>query len=233
MSACSATTSTSATSVTSVTTGRPTSSRTSASIARPAWPSPWNAYGEVRGLYAPPRNSVAPAFLAIRADARVCSAVSTAHGPAMSVNVSGPIGTPPTRTVVRRGWFCADTSLYGAVIRIVSVTPESPLTSSVSSTSSVPITPMIVRVTPRLTNALPPCASMCAVTVLISASVAPGAITTTMDGRLPSELERTAQLRCYQGGPCPDHNAREPEHERVTEHQFVLAKLVLLPPARG
>jgi len=58
--------------------------------------------------------------LAIRAAARVCSAVSTAQGPAIRVNVSGPIGTPPTRTVVRRAWFCADTSLYGAVMRMVS-----------------------------------------------------------------------------------------------------------------
>ena len=98
----------------------------------------------------------------------------------MNVNVSGPIGTPPTRIVVRRAWFCADTSLYGAVIRIVSTTPGSPSASRVSSTSSVPTTPMIVRITPRLTNACPPCVSMCATTVVTSASVASGAMTMTM-----------------------------------------------------
>ncbi len=42
--------STSCASTTSVTTGRPVVSRTSARIFRPASPSPWKAYGEVRGL---------------------------------------------------------------------------------------------------------------------------------------------------------------------------------------
>src|SRR6266851_2175140 len=54
--------------MTSVTTGRPVSSRTSARIFRPSSPSPWYAYGEVRGLNAPPRSSEAPAALAVRAD---------------------------------------------------------------------------------------------------------------------------------------------------------------------
>ena len=35
---------------------------------------------------------MAPAALAISAASSVCWAVSTAHGPAMKVNVSGPIG---------------------------------------------------------------------------------------------------------------------------------------------
>ena len=49
-------------------------------------PRPWKAYGEVRGLNAPPRRIVAPADFAICAASRVCSADSTAHGPAMKVN---------------------------------------------------------------------------------------------------------------------------------------------------
>ncbi len=93
MSANSATTATSRASTTSVTTGRPVVSRTSARISRPFTPSPWNAYGDVRGLKAPPRSSVAPAALAISAASWVWVAVSTAQGPAMNVNVSGPIGT--------------------------------------------------------------------------------------------------------------------------------------------
>ena len=40
--------------------------------------------------------------------------------------MSGPIGTPPTRTVLRLVWLSADTSLYGAVIRLVSATPGRP-----------------------------------------------------------------------------------------------------------
>src|SRR6476619_1154968 len=102
MSAYSTTSSTSLTSRTSVTIGICTSSRTSARMRSPSTPSPWNAEGEVRGLNAPPRKRVAPACLAIRADSSVCAGVSTAHGPAMKVKVSGPIGTPPTRIVLRR-----------------------------------------------------------------------------------------------------------------------------------
>ena len=67
MSACSATTATSRASTTSVTTGSPVAARTSARISSPATPSPWKAYGEVRGLKAPPRSSVAPAVRAITA----------------------------------------------------------------------------------------------------------------------------------------------------------------------
>ena len=102
MSACSATTSTSAASMTSVTTGSPVSARTSARIRSPATPSPWNAYGEVRGLYAPPRSSVAPARRAmLRGGQRLLRPTRPRTGPAISVNVSGPIGTPPTMTVLR------------------------------------------------------------------------------------------------------------------------------------
>ena len=69
----------------------------------------------MRGLKAPPRSRVAPAACAMCAAAAVCSAVSTAHGPAMNVNVSGPIGTRwsdgPTQTVERSGWCWRLTSL--------------------------------------------------------------------------------------------------------------------------
>ena len=57
----------------------------------------------MRGLKAPPRSSDAPAALAIRAAVSVCSGVSTAHGPAITVSVSGPIGTPPTLITDRSG----------------------------------------------------------------------------------------------------------------------------------
>ena len=46
--------------------------------------------------------------------------------------------------------------------------------------SMSPTRPMIVRVTPRLTNACPPVSSTRSVTWAICSSVAPGAITTTM-----------------------------------------------------
>ena len=65
----------------------------------------------MRGLKAPPRISVAPAALAISAASRVCAGDSTAQGPAMNVKVSGPIGTPPTHTVLRWAWCWRLTSL--------------------------------------------------------------------------------------------------------------------------
>ena len=66
-SAHSATVSASRTSSTSVTTGRSTESPAARSSLRPSSPMPWNAYGLVRGLYAPPRSIVAPAAAASRA----------------------------------------------------------------------------------------------------------------------------------------------------------------------
>ena len=93
MSACSATTATSRASTTSVTTGSPVATPTSARISSASTPSPWKAYGEVRGMNAPPRSRVAPAPLAICAASSIWSRLSTAHGPPMKVKVSGPIGT--------------------------------------------------------------------------------------------------------------------------------------------
>ena len=60
-SAASSTASTCRGSISSVTTGSPVSSRASRRIASASSPSPWNVYGEVRGLNAPPRSHVAPA----------------------------------------------------------------------------------------------------------------------------------------------------------------------------
>ena len=86
----------------------------------------------MRGLYAPPRSSDAPGRPGHRAAASVCSAVSTAHGPAMTVSVSGPIGTPATLITERSRWCSRLTSLYGEVIRTTSLTPGMPRRFSVS-----------------------------------------------------------------------------------------------------
>ena len=72
---------TSRTSISSVTIGRPVSSLASWSIARPSLPRPWKLYGEVRGLYAPPRSIEAPASATQRATSSVWSRLSTVHGP--------------------------------------------------------------------------------------------------------------------------------------------------------
>jgi len=81
----------------SVTSGRPVSSLASARIARPASPSPWNVYGEVRGLKAPPRRTVAPAALTARAvsmlDAPVSGGTEGAKTGELSIIVGGAAET--------------------------------------------------------------------------------------------------------------------------------------------
>ena len=84
-------------------------------------------------MYAPPRSSDAPAALAIFAASSVCSGVSTAHGPAMTVSVSGPIGTPPTRITERSRRCSRLTSLYGTEMRTTSATPGSAARFSVAA----------------------------------------------------------------------------------------------------
>ena len=75
----------------------------------------------------------------------------------MTVSVSGPIGTPATRTTERSGVCSRLTSLYGAVVRTTSATPGSPARFSVAANRSMsPESPMIGAAPPRLTNASPP-----------------------------------------------------------------------------
>src|SRR6188472_1046599 len=102
-SAIAATSSTSRGSRSSVTIGSPVSSRASTRISRPFEPRPWNAYGDERGLNAPPRSTVAPAAATARAVSRVCSRVSTVHGPAISPKKPSPIRRPRTSMTVESG----------------------------------------------------------------------------------------------------------------------------------
>ena len=70
-------------SMSSVTSGSPVSARASFKITSASSPSPWKAYGDVRGLKAPPRSIVTPSALTQRAVSSVCSRDSTGQGPAM------------------------------------------------------------------------------------------------------------------------------------------------------
>ena len=94
-----------------MTTGSPVSSRAAARIRSPSSPSPWNAYGLVRGLNAPPRSSRAPAAFTPRATVSICSSDSTAHGPAATTSSLPPTATSPTRTTVSSGFTSRETSL--------------------------------------------------------------------------------------------------------------------------
>ena len=54
----------------------------------------------MRGLNAPPRRAVAPAFLIARAEPTICSSLSTEQGPAMTPSVPPPTVRLPARTTV-------------------------------------------------------------------------------------------------------------------------------------
>src|SRR5215218_3342472 len=71
------------------------------------------------------------------------------------------------------------TSLYGALTRITSATPAMPRRLSPAKVSTSPTRPMMVRVTPRLTNASPPAEVTRATTATTSSVDAPGCMTTT------------------------------------------------------
>ena len=90
--------------VTSQIVARPVSSEAVFMYLKPSSSSPWKEYGEVRGLYAPPRRMVAPAFFTALAMHSNCSSVSTAHGPDMIVRLSGPINVFFTAKDVGSGW---------------------------------------------------------------------------------------------------------------------------------
>ena len=97
-----------------MTIGSPVSSLASARISRPLDPSPWKAYGDERGLKAPPRKTVAPAAATARAVSSVCSRVSTVHGPAMSPKKPSPIRRPRTSMTVASGVGSRATSGYAS-----------------------------------------------------------------------------------------------------------------------
>jgi len=90
-SAYSATSSTCRVSMTSVTTGSPVARRVSARSSSPSRPIPWNAYGEERGLKAPPRSRRAPAARTRSAVVCSISRPSTEQGPAITTTSDPPM----------------------------------------------------------------------------------------------------------------------------------------------
>ncbi len=111
---------------------------------------PWNEYGLVRGLNAPARISRTPRAMRYSAVRRIIASFSTEHGPAMIVNVPGPMTVPLTGIYVSASCISRLASLYGLVTRISSATPGS--TSSVrgSMAPTLPVMPMAVRIAPGI-----------------------------------------------------------------------------------
>ena len=90
----------------------------------PSSSKPWKAYGEVRGLKAPPRRIFAPPALAIRAHSLIWSNPSIEQGPAIVTKLPSPIFTPSTSTTVLPGWNSREVNLYVFKIRTAFSTPS-------------------------------------------------------------------------------------------------------------
>ena len=204
-SAVSTTASTSRGSISSVTSGRPVSSRASARILRPSTPSPWKAYGEVRGLKAPPRSIVTPCSATTRAVSNVCSRVSTVHGPAMKPKYESPIRRPRVSITVGSRRSSRETSLYGLTIGSTCSTPGYPSSGRVASSSRSPIAPITVASRPWLTCALAPASSRRATTSSISWVDAWAPITIRSSGdpttamRASLDVPRIRAMRVFSG----------------------------------
>src|SRR5919201_2961545 len=169
-------------SINSVTTGNPVSSPASRRIARPSSPSPWNVYGDVRGLKAPPRSIVAPAPATTRAVSNVCSRYSKEHGPAIRPNHESPIRCPSTSITVGSGATSRATSLYGFRIGSTCSTPGYASSGSDASSSRSPIAPITVASRPRCTRAPTPASCSRARTCSVWSAVAPAPITISSSG---------------------------------------------------
>ena len=192
-SATSTTSAMSRTSITSVTIGRPVSSFASWRRRRPSTPRPWNEYGEVRGLYAPPRSIATPASLTTRATSSVCSRLSTVQGPAIRPKCSPPTLRSSTSTTVRSPLRnCAEASLYGFRIGTRWSTPGAPSSPSEATRSRSPIAPITVSNSPLEICAEQPTCSIRSTTWPISASVASSFITIIICLSLSNPLSDTS-----------------------------------------
>src|SRR5580704_1863819 len=135
-------------SITSLTTSRPLSSAARRSNSGPFSPSPWNEYGDERGLNAPPRSNFAPACATRAAIELICAADSTAHGPAATATDVPPTITPlPRSTIEPSGWKWREASLNGCATRTMSSTPgaASSASSSLRCSLLLPTMPITVR----------------------------------------------------------------------------------------
>lgn len=91
-------------------TPKPYSFETSFRILSPSRPKPWKSYGDVRGLYAPPRISFNPFSWIVAATAATCSYDSTAHGPNTKEGAPVPINSPLTLMTVSSDFSLRETS---------------------------------------------------------------------------------------------------------------------------
>src|SRR4051812_3025177 len=211
----------------------------------PSSPWPWKLYGDDRGLNAPPRRNLPPARFTAAAVALTCSSVSAEHGPAMTITSSPPIRTSPTSKTVLSRLNVRLASLYGSEIRTTSFTPSRTSSSRGSRCRPAPTAPSTVRCAPVERCTSNPCSTRCATTFWICSSLAPSAITTTMDhsplalrtGGPRESLMPALGHRAFEAAGLVDDPFEQPRHgvaiERarvdaadVPQHRFLARRLV-------
>ena len=132
----------------------------------------------MRGLNAPPRKILAPDSFTIVAMDRICSLLSTEHGPQMRTTSScsprrtSPIGTEEAPRESRAA------SLYGFSTGTIASTPRIAAMAFSRRSASGPMTPMITRDAPRLICASSPNSRTRVMIRWICSSVALGCVIT-------------------------------------------------------
>ena len=142
---------------------------------------PWKLYGELRGLYAPPRRNFAPAAAdLLRARQNLLAATPPSTGPAITTTSSPPTTTPFANViVVPSGRKLRPASLYGDEMRYASCTPASTLNSTTSKCAGVPDAGQNrLRASPVVRWTLNPSSTMRSITSWICCSVASSCIAT-------------------------------------------------------
>src|SRR4029453_6271713 len=135
-------------------------------------------YGDVRGLNAPPRKILAPDSLTIVAMDRICSLLSTEHGPQIRTTSScSPSRTSPISTEEAPRESRA-ASLYGFSTGTIASTPCIAAMAFSRRSASGPMTPMITRDAPRLICASSPNSRTRVMIRWICSSVALGCVIT-------------------------------------------------------
>ena len=104
----------------------------------------------MRGLKAPPRSMEAPLSFTEWEIFFICSGLSTEQGPAMTVNLFPPTGTPLTSMMLSSGWNIRLARLKGSCTRRAFSTSGLTRNSSGSKILVSPTIPKMVWFTPML-----------------------------------------------------------------------------------
>ena len=153
--------------------GSPVCSRAWQSMSSPSYANPWKEYGDVRGLNAPPRSTVAPASFTACATAEICSLLSTEQGPAIIASFLPPTTVFPILISLGAGWNARFAFLNGSATFMMRSTQWKDSSWSGSMRLVSPVRPRMVISVPTIGLTDTPRATTALVTVSISCWVVP------------------------------------------------------------